>query len=63
MSRFLRLEIWLFAIPGLVVVAAVLAGADRISLAGRVIPYLALVWMVLAIAWMLKTILRRVREE
>ncbi len=63
MSRFLRLEFWLFAIPSLVVVAALLAGADQISLAGRVIPYLAVVWMVLAIAWMLKTIVRRVREE
>jgi hypothetical protein len=63
MSRLLRLELWLFAIPVLVAVAAVLAGADRISLAGRVIPYLAVVWMVLAIAWMLKMILRRVREE
>lgn len=63
MSRFLRLEIWLFAIPGLVVIAALLAGPERISLAGTVIPYLAVVWMVLAIAWMLKTILRRVREE
>ena len=62
MSRFLRLEFWLFAIPALVVVAAVLAGADRISLAGRVIPYLAVVWMVLAIAWMFKMILRRVRD-
>jgi hypothetical protein len=62
MSRFLRLEFWLFAIPALVAVAAVLAGADRITLAGRVIPYLAVVWMVLAIAWMFKMILRRVRD-
>ena len=62
MSRFLRLEFWLFAIPALVAVAAVLAGADRISLAGRVIPYLAVGWMVLAIAWMFKMILRRVRD-
>ncbi len=63
MWRFLRLEFWLFAIPGLVAIAAVLAGADRIALAGRAIPYLAVVWMVLAIAWMFKTILRRAREE
>ncbi len=62
MSRFLRLEFWLFALPALVAVAAVLAGADRISLAGRVIPYLAVVWMVLAIAWMFKVIFRRVRD-
>ncbi len=62
MSRFLRLEFWLFAIPALVAVAAVLAGADRISLAGQVIPYLAVVWMVLAIAWMFKMIFRRVRD-
>ncbi len=61
MSRFLRLEFWLFALPALVAVAAVLAGADRISIAGRVIPYLAVVWMVLAIAWMFKMIVRRVR--
>jgi drug/metabolite transporter superfamily protein YnfA len=63
MSKLLRLELWLFAIPVLVAVAAVLAGADRISLAGRVIPYLAGVWMILAIAWMLKTIFRRTGEE
>jgi len=62
MWRFLRLELWLFAIPILVAIAAVLAGADRISLAGRVIPYLAVVWMILAVAWMFKMILRRVRE-
>ncbi len=62
MSRLLRLEFWLFAIPGLVTVVAFLAGADRISFAGRVIPYLAVIWMVLAIAWMFKVILRRVRE-
>jgi hypothetical protein len=62
MSRFLRLEFWLFAIPALVAVAAVLAGADRIAFAGRVIPYLAVVWMVLAIAWMFKVIFRRVRN-
>lgn len=63
LSRFLRLELWLFAIPTLVAVAAaVAAGADRISLAGRAIPYLAVVWMILAILWMFKTIIRRVRE-
>ncbi len=62
MSILLRLEFWLFAIPSIVAVVAVLAGADRISFAGRVIPYLAVVWMVLAIAWMFKVILRRVRE-
>jgi len=61
MSRFLRLEFWLFAIPGLVVIAALLAGADRITYAGRVIPYLAIVWMILAVAWMFKMIVRRVR--
>jgi hypothetical protein len=61
MSRFLRLEFWLFAIPCLVVIAALLAGADRITYAGRVIPYLAVIWMVLAIAWMFKMIVRRVR--
>ncbi len=61
MSRFLRLEFWLFAIPSIVVVVAFLAGAERISFAGRVIPYLAVVWMVLAIAWMFKVIVRRVR--
>ena len=63
MSRLLRLEFWLFAIPGLVVIAALLAGPERIAFAGRVIPYLAVVWMVLAIAWMFRVILRRVREE
>jgi hypothetical protein len=61
MSRFLRLEFWLFAIPALVAVAAVLVIADRISLAGRVIPYLAVVWVILAILWMFKVILRSVR--
>ncbi len=61
MSTFLRLEFWLFAIPGIVAVVAVLAGAEQISFAGRIIPYLAVVGMVLAIAWMFKMILRRVR--
>ena len=61
MSKALTLEFWLFAIPALVVIAALFAGADRIAFAGRIIPYLAVVWMVLAIAWMFKTIFRRVR--
>ncbi len=63
MSRLLRLEFWLFAIAGLIVGATLLAGPGRNSFAGHAIPYLALVWMVLAIAWMFKTILRRAREE
>jgi hypothetical protein len=61
MSKALTIEFWLFAIPGFVVVAAWFAGADRIAFAGRVIPYLAVIWLVLAIAWMLKVIFRRVR--
>jgi hypothetical protein len=52
--------------PGFVVVAAILAGADRISLAGKVIPYLAVAWMILAILWMFKwmfkVILRLARD-
>ena len=61
MSYFLRLEFWLFAIPGLVTIAAFLAGPERLRYAGQVIVFMAIVWMILAIAWMFKVILRRLR--
>ncbi len=63
MSRLLRLEFWLFAIPGLVTIAAFLAGPEGIKYAGKAIVFMAVVWMILAIVWMFKVILRRVREE
>ncbi len=62
MSRFLKLELWLFAIPGFIVISVIAASfAGAITYAGRVITYLAIVWMILAVAWMFKMIVRRVR--
>ena len=59
MSKILAVEFWLFAIPAVAVIAAVFAGAGII---GRAIPYLAAVWLILAIAWMFKVIFRRARD-
>jgi hypothetical protein len=62
MSRFLKLEFWLFAIPGLIVISVIAASSSgALTYAGRVITYLAIVWMILAVAWMFKMIVRRVR--
>jgi hypothetical protein len=57
-----RIEFWLFALAGSILVAVVLAVGERSSMAGRAIPYLAVAWMILAIVWMLKTIVQRVRD-
>lgn len=62
MSILLKLEFWLFAIPGFIVIGVIAASSSgAITYAGRVITYLAIVWMILAVAWMFKMILRRVR--
>ncbi len=61
MSKVKTLEFWLFALAGLIVAAAVLAGVEQITFAGRAIPVLALAWMFLAIAWMFRAFLRWVR--
>ncbi|MFZ1109396.1 MAG: hypothetical protein WAN43_13765 [Rhodomicrobium sp.] len=53
---------WLFALAGSIVVAVVLAVGERSSLAGKAIPYLAVAWMILAIVWMLKTLVQRARD-
>jgi hypothetical protein len=62
MSRFLKLELWLFAIPGFIVIS-VIAGlsSGALTYVGKVVTWLAIVWMILAIAWMFKMIVRRVR--
>jgi hypothetical protein len=56
------IEFWLFALAGAIFVAVVLAVGERNYAAGKAIPYIAVVWMVLAIVWMLKTIVSRARN-
>jgi hypothetical protein len=56
------IEFWLFALTAIIVADVVLAVVEHSSAPGRAIPYLAVVWMVFAIAWMLKAIIRKARE-
>ena len=61
MSKVKTLEFWLFAIAGLIVVAALIAVAHRLPFAGQVFLFLSVTWMVLAIVWMFREIVRKVR--
>ena len=63
MSILLRLEFWLFAIAGLIVGAAMVAVVHKLPFAAQVFLFLSIAWVILAIAWMFKMILRRVRED
>ena len=58
----LRLDLWLFVIPAVVAIALVAAGNDRMIIAGHMIPYLAALWVVLALLWMVKNIFRHLRH-
>ncbi len=57
-----KIEFWLFALTALFVLDVILAVVERSSAPGRAIPYLAAVWVVLAIAWMFKAIVSKARE-
>ena len=61
MTRAKTIEFWLFALPILIAIAAILAGFDGIRFARHAIPGLAVVWMLLAIAFMFRALLRWVR--
>jgi len=61
MTKAKTIEFWLFALPILIVIAAVLAGFDGIRFVRDFIPGLAVAWMLLAIAFMFRAFLRWVR--
>jgi FtsH-binding integral membrane protein len=62
MQKVKTIGFWLFALVAVIVAAVVLAVGYKSSMAGAAIPYLALVWMVLALAWMFRSIVRKVRD-
>jgi hypothetical protein len=61
MSIFLRLEFWLFAIAGLIIGAAMIAVVHELPFAAQIFLFLSIAWVILAILWMLKQIVRSVR--
>ena len=62
MTILLRLEFWLFAIAALIVGAAMVAVVHELPFAAQVFLFLSVAWVILAILWMFKQIVRRVRE-
>ena len=61
MSIFLRLEFWLFAIAGLIIGAAMIAVVHELPFAAQVFLFLSIAWVILAILWMFKQVVRSVR--
>ena len=61
MSIFLRLEFWLFAIAALIIGAAMIAFVHELPFAAQVLLFLSIAWVILAILWMFKQIVRSVR--
>ncbi len=61
MSILLKLEFWLFAIAALIIGAAMVAVVHKLPFAAQVFLFLSIAWVVLAIAWMFKTIFRGIR--
>jgi hypothetical protein len=61
MTKIKTVEFWLFALPVLFFAAGWAAGFDHDAFAKYLIPAFAGVWMLLAIFWMLRELLRRLR--
>jgi hypothetical protein len=62
MTRVKKIEFWLFALPALLVGSAWLASFDRVTFARHFIPIFAVAWMILAIAWMFRELVRWIRD-
>ncbi len=59
---FLKLEFWLFAVAALIIGAAMVAVVHELPFAAQVFLFLSIAWVILAILWMFKQIVRSVRE-
>ncbi len=62
MPKVRSIEFWLVALPVLVILAAWGAGFKHEFVMGYFIPVFAAVWMVLAIAWLLREFVRKFRD-
>ncbi len=62
MKRVKTLEFWLVALLALIVLAGWFDAFKDIKWLGYLIPYFAGVWAVLALTWMFREIIRRIRE-
>jgi hypothetical protein len=62
MTRVKTIEFWLFALPVIFVAVALFGGFDRVSFARPFIAAVAVTWMLLAIAWMFRELLRWIRS-
>lgn len=56
------IEFWLFALPALMIFTAWLSSYERIGVTRYLIPGIAVVWSVLAVIWMLREIVRQIRD-
>lgn len=59
MPKIRSIEFWLFALP-VVAIAVWAAGIEQEIIRQYLIPVLLVTWMVLAIAWMLREVFRRI---
>jgi hypothetical protein len=62
MPKVRSLEFWLIALPLLFVLSGFLAGFDHVVVAKYFLPLCAATWMLLAIAWMFREFVRRIRN-
>ncbi|MGO9172888.1 MAG: hypothetical protein ACLP7P_13130 [Rhodomicrobium sp.] len=62
MTKVKMIEFWLVALPVLFVLAGWAAGFEQEAVAKYLLPLFAAVWMLLAIVWMFREIVRKIRD-
>jgi len=62
MTKVKTIEFWLVALPVLFVLAGWAAGFEQETVAKYLLPLFAAVWMLLAIVWMFREIVRKIRD-
>jgi hypothetical protein len=62
MTKVKTLEFWLVFLPVLFVLAGWAAGFEQNIVAKWFIPVFAAVWMLLAIAWIFRELMRKLRD-
>jgi len=62
MTKVKTLEFWLVMLPLLFIGAGLAAGFDNEALAKYLLPVFAAAWMLLALFWMGREIVRRIRD-
>ena len=62
MTKAKSIEFWLIALPVLFILAGWAAGFEQNIVAKWFIPVFAAVWMLLAVAWILRELVRKMRS-